>query len=77
MLAKITGLEPGGGAGTGSSKSGCKKCRLNHGGGIKKCPLKGLSNGEAQKRVAHFMTALGSMSSEAAAKFLKKNFTEE
>lgn len=33
--------------------------------------LKGLSDGEARKRVAQFMTALAKMSNEDAAQFLK------
>jgi hypothetical protein len=71
MLAKITGLETGGGGESNSKGNGCKKCGLEHAGGVKKCPLKGLSDGEARKRVAQFMSALGQMSNEDAAKFLK------
>jgi hypothetical protein len=78
MLAKITGLETGGGGDhQGGHRNGCKKCGLEHAGGVKKCPLKGLSDGEARKRVAQFMTALGNMSNEDAAKFLKNDSAEE
>jgi hypothetical protein len=77
MLAKITGLEMGGGADHGPTKHGCKKCGLEHAGGVKRCPLKGLSDGKAHKRVAQFMTALAKMSNEDAAKFLKADSAEE
>jgi hypothetical protein len=72
MMTKIstleTGVSPGGGSG---GKHGCKKCGLEHPGGVKKCPLKGLSDGEAKKRVEKFLAALAKMSNEDAAKFLK------
>lgn len=72
FIAKIAGLETGGGGGdNGGHKHGCKKCGLEHSGGVKKCPLKGLSDSKAKKRVAQFPTALGNMSNEDAAKFLK------
>jgi hypothetical protein len=70
FIAKMAILEAGGGA--EPQKHGCKKCGLDHPGGVKKCPLKGLSDAEARKRVAQFMTALGNMSSEDATKFLKE-----
>jgi hypothetical protein len=70
FIAKMATLEAGGG--TESHKHGCKKCGLDHSGGVKKCPLKGLSDTEARKRVAQFMTALGNMSNEDATKFLKE-----
>jgi hypothetical protein len=78
MLAKLATLETGGGGSAtgGSTKGGCKKCGLDHPGGVKKCPLKGLSDGEARKRVSQFMTALGKMSNEDAAKFLKTDSEE-
>jgi hypothetical protein len=72
FIAKIAGLETGSGAEYGTHKSRCKKCGMEHPGGIKKCPLKGLSDGEAKKQVAQLMTALGNMSSEEATKFLKE-----
>jgi hypothetical protein len=73
MMTKITTLEVSGstGGGGGGGKHGCKKCGLEHPGGIKKCPLKGLSDGEAKKRVEKFLAALAKMSNEDAAKFLK------
>jgi hypothetical protein len=79
MLAKISTLETGGGgtSGGGTSKGGCKKCGLDHSGGVKKCPLKGLSDGEARKRMSQFLTALGKMSNKDAAKFLKTDSVEE
>lgn len=72
FMAKLSTLETG-----GTSKEGgggralCKKCGLDHHGGVKKCPLKGLSDGEARKRVEKFMAALAKMSNEDAQKFLK------
>jgi hypothetical protein len=79
MLAKISTLETGGGGsgtGRGGTKGVCKKCGLEHSGGVKKCPLKGLSDGEARKRVSQFLTALGKMSNEDAAKFLETDSEE-
>jgi hypothetical protein len=79
MLAKITGLEAGGGGDHGgpNCSGGSKKCGLEHSGGVKKCSLKGLSDGKARKRVVQFMMALGKMSNEDAAKFLNNDSTEE
>jgi hypothetical protein len=77
MEAKIAGLETGGGGEHGASKNLCKKCGLEHAGGVKKCPLKGLSDGEARKRVAKFLTALAHMSNEDAEKFLKDNTPDQ
>jgi hypothetical protein len=72
MMTKISTLETNGSTGSGGSgKHGCKKCGLEHPGGIKKCPLKGLSDGEAKKRVKKFLAALAKMSNEDAAKFLE------
>jgi hypothetical protein len=77
MEAKIAGLETGGGGEQGASKNLCKKCGLKHARGVKKCPLKGLSNSKARKRVAKFLTALAHMSNEDAAKFLKDNTPDQ
>ena len=77
ILAKISTLEGGGGGGSGGTKVGCKKCGMDHPGGVKKCPLKSLPDGEARKRVAQLVTALGKMSSEEAARFLKNESSEE
>jgi hypothetical protein len=72
MLAQIAVLSPKGGEqDQGGRGSGCKKCGLEHAGGKSNCPLKMLSDKDARKRVALFMTALGNMSNEDAAKFLK------
>jgi hypothetical protein len=70
MMTKLSTLETGSSP-SGSGKNGCKKCGLEHLGGVKKCPLKGLSDGEAKKRVEKFLAALAKMSNEDAAKFLK------
>jgi hypothetical protein len=76
MLAKISGLETVGG-GVDGSRQGCRKCGLAHGGGNQKCPLKGLSPVEAQKRMSQFLRKMGKMSNEAAAKFLSNDSGEE
>jgi hypothetical protein len=77
VLEKIAGLEAGGGGDHGASRHGCPKCGMNHSGGKKNCPLKGLSDTEARKRMNKFMLAFGRMSNEEAAKFFKHDSNEE
>jgi hypothetical protein len=72
MLAQITGLSLNGGEqDPGGRGGGCRKCGLDHVGGVNKCPFKMLSNKDTRKQVAQFMAALGNMSGKDATKFLR------
>jgi hypothetical protein len=79
MLAKISSLEVGGGGGGsgGSSRATCKKCGLEHTGGVKKCWFRNLSDAEAKKRATQLMAKLGKMSGDEVLTFLGTTSTEE
>jgi hypothetical protein len=72
MLAKISSLEGGGGGGGsgGSSRVTCKKCGLEHTGGVKKCWFRNVSDAEAKKRASQLMAKLGRMSGDEVSTFL-------
>lgn len=57
--------------------TGCKKCGMDHLGGAKKCPLKGMSNAEAKKRVVQLMKRVATISSKELVMLLKNKSMEE